>query len=81
VANDRPTDIQPHHLNLTFDAFSSGNPTGTLKVRQTTTMNKTGNSYTGSGDFTYYDLDGNPIPSISGTFPITAKRIVMQAPK
>jgi len=69
------------YLNLTFDGFSTGNPTGTLKVRQTTTMNKSGNSYTGSGDYTYYDLDGNPIPSISGTFTITATRIVVQAPK
>ncbi len=68
------------YLNLTFDAFSSGNPTGTLKVRQTTTLNKSGNSYTGSGDYTYYDLNGNPIPSISGTFTITATRIVVQAP-
>src|SRR5215469_4517189 len=69
------------YLNLTFDAFSSGNPTGTLKVRQTTRIDKSGNSYTGSGDYTYYDLDGNPIPSISGTFTITAKRIVAQAPR
>ena len=69
------------YLNLTFDAFSSGNPTGTLKVRQTTKIDKSGNSYSGSGDYTYYDLDGNPIPSISGTFTITAKRIVVQAPK
>jgi len=69
------------YLNLTFDGFSSGNPTGTLKVRQTTTLSKSGNSYTGAGDFTYYDLDGNPIPSISGTFTITATRIVVQAPQ
>jgi len=69
------------YLNLTFDGFSTGNPTGTLKVRQTTTISKSGNSYTGSGDYTYYDLDGNPIPSISGTFTITARRIVVQAPK
>jgi hypothetical protein len=69
------------YLNLTFDSFSSGNPTGTLKVRQTTVIDKSGNSYTGSGDYTYYDLHGNPIPSISGTFTITAKRIVVQAPK
>jgi hypothetical protein len=69
------------YLNLTFDAFSSGNPTGTLVVRQTTRIDKSGNSYSGSGDYTYYDLDGNPIPSISGTFTITAKRIIVQAPK
>jgi hypothetical protein len=69
------------YINLTFDGFSTGNPTGTLKVRQTTTIAKSGNSYTGSGDYTYYDLNGNPIPSISGTFTITAMRIVVQAPQ
>ena len=69
------------YLNLTFDGFSTGNPTGTLKVRQTTTLNKSGNSYTGSGDYTYYDLDGKPIPTISGTFTITAIRVVVQAPQ
>jgi hypothetical protein len=69
------------YLNLTFDGFSTGNPTGKLKVRQTTKIDKSGNFYTGSGDYTYYDLDGKPIPSISGTFTITATRIVMQAPK
>ncbi|MGB8536839.1 MAG: hypothetical protein WCD57_10530 [Acidobacteriaceae bacterium] len=68
------------YLNLTFDAFSSGKPTGSLKVRQTTKLGKTGNTYTGSGDYTYYDPDGNPIPSISGTFTITATRITVQAP-
>jgi hypothetical protein len=69
------------YLNLTFDSFGSGNPTGTLKVRQTTAIDKSGNSYTGSGDYTYYDLHGNPILSISGTFTITATRIVVEAPK
>lgn len=69
------------YLNLTFDHFSSGNPTGTLKVRQTTVIDRSGNSYTGSGDYTYYDLSGNPIPSISGTFTITATRILVEAPK
>ena len=69
------------YINLTFDGFSSGNPTGTLKVRQTTTISKSGNAYTGSGDYTYYDLNDDPIPSISGTFTITAQRIVVQAPQ
>jgi hypothetical protein len=40
--------------NLTFDAFSSGNPTGSLVVRQTTKIDRSGNSYSGSGDYTYY---------------------------
>jgi len=69
------------YLNLTFDSFSSGTPTGMLKVRQTTTISRTGNSYTGSGDYTYYDLNGDPIPSISGTFTITARRIAVELPK
>ncbi len=68
------------YLNLTFDSFNGGNPTGTLKVRQTTKLGKNGNSYSGSGDYTYYDLKGNPIPSISGTFTITAKRIRVEEP-
>ena len=69
------------YLNLTFDHFYSGNPTGTLKVRQTTVIDPSGNSYTGFGDYTYYDLSGNSIPSISGTFTITAKRILVEVPK
>ena len=69
------------YLNLTFDAFNTGVPTGTLKVRQTTRISKNGNYYTGSGDYTYYDPNGNTIPSISGTFTITATRILVEAPK
>lgn len=68
------------YVNLTFDGFSTGNPTGVLKVRQTATINKAGNSYSGSGDYTYYDLTGKPIPGLSGTFTITATRILVQAP-
>lgn len=64
------------YLNLTYDA--SGNPTGSGKVRQTTTMNKNGTSYSGSGDFFYYDLNGNTVAS--GTFTITATRIMVQKP-
>jgi hypothetical protein len=69
------------YVNLTFDGFSTGNSTGTLKVRQTTTIDKSRNSYTGSGDYTYYDLDGNAIPSISGTFTITAHADCGAGPK
>jgi hypothetical protein len=63
------------YLNLTYDA--SGNPTGSGKVRQA--MNLDGNRYSGSGDFFYYDLNGNVIAS--GTFTITAKKIRVEAPK
>jgi hypothetical protein len=61
--------------NLTYDA--SGNATGSGKVRQTTKMN--GNSYSGSGDFFYYDLNGNVVAS--GAFTITAKRIRVESPQ
>jgi len=63
------------YVNLTYDA--NGNPTGSGKVRQTTTM--AGNSYSGSGDFFYYDLNGNVVAS--GTFTITAKRISVESPE
>jgi len=66
------------YLNLTFDGFSTGTPTGTLKVRQTATIDRTGNSYSGSGDYTYFDLAGNSI--LSGPFTITATRILVEAP-
>ena len=66
------------YLNLTFDKFSTGVPTGTSKVRQTATIDKTGNSYSGSGDFNYFDTGGNLV--FGGTFTITATRILVEAP-
>jgi hypothetical protein len=63
------------YVNLTYD--EKGNPTGSSKVRQTTKL--ADNSYTGSGDYFYSDLDGKVVAS--GTFTITAKRIRVQAPK
>jgi hypothetical protein len=62
------------YVNLTYDA--RGNATGTSKVRQTTKLARTGNSYSGSGDYAYYDLNGNVV--LSGTFTITAKRILAE---
>jgi hypothetical protein len=38
-----------------------------------------GNSYSGSGDYHYYDVNGKVVAS--GTFTITAKRILVHAPK
>ena len=66
------------YANLTFDKFSTGVPTGTSKVRQTATIDKTGNSYSGSGDFNYFDTDGSPV--FGGTFTVTATRILVEAP-
>jgi hypothetical protein len=62
------------YVNLTYDA--SGNPTGYSRVRQNTKLD--GEHYSGSGDFFYYDLNGNVVSS--GTFTITAGRILVQAP-
>jgi hypothetical protein len=36
-----------------------------------------GKTYSGSGDFTYYDLNGKVVAA--GTFTITAQRILVQA--
>jgi len=63
------------YVNLTYDA--SGNPTGSSRVRQTTKLD--GDHYSGSGDYFYYDVNGNVVAS--GAFTITAKRILVQAPK
>jgi hypothetical protein len=65
------------YLNLTYDAF--GNATGTSKVRQIAKIDNQGKMYSGSGDFTYYDLNGAVVAS--GTFTITAQRILVQAPQ
>jgi hypothetical protein len=65
------------YLNLTYD--SSGNATGKSKVRQIAKMDNQGKTYSGSGDFTYYDLDGKVVAA--GTFTITAMRILVQAPQ
>lgn len=67
------------YMNLTYDV--NGNPTGTLKVRQTTRISKDGKAYTGSGDYAYYDTNGGPGAGGSGTFTITATRILVEKPQ
>jgi hypothetical protein len=69
------------HFLLTYDNFTydANGPSGTGKVRQTTIMSKDGNSYTGSGDFFYYNLNGSV--SISGHFTIAAKRVLVEKPE
>jgi hypothetical protein len=62
------------YINLTYDA--SGNPTGSSKVRQVAKLS--GKTYSGSGDYAYYDTNGTVLQS--GTFTITAKRIRVEAP-
>ncbi|MGA8104515.1 MAG: hypothetical protein WB869_20320 [Candidatus Acidiferrales bacterium] len=48
----------PRHPVL---ANTNGNPTGSSKVRQTTKLE--GNCCTGSGDYAYYDVNGNVVLS------------------
>ncbi|MGA8233928.1 MAG: hypothetical protein WB795_20800 [Candidatus Acidiferrales bacterium] len=64
----------PRHPVL---ANTNGNPTGSSKVRQTTKLE--GNCCTGSGDYAYYDVNGNVV--LSGTFTITATPILVEAPQ
>jgi len=65
------------YVNLTYDP--AGNATGSSKVRQIMKLDHQGKNYTGSGDFTYYDLNGKVVAA--GTFTITAQRIMVQAPQ
>ena len=66
------------YLNLTFDAYGTGMPTGTLKIRQRAKFDKVGNTYSGAGDYTYFDTSGNVV--LTGPFTSTATRIQVEAP-
>ena len=64
------------YLNFTFD--STGKAQGKGLVRQTATLSSDKKSYSGSGDFSYFDPAGNVV--LAGTFTVTASRIEVQAP-
>jgi hypothetical protein len=64
------------YLNFTFD--NTGTAQGKTLVRQTATIGADRKSYTGSGDFTYLDPNGEVV--LAGTFTVTATRIEVQAP-
>ena len=70
------SDFLMTYLNFTFD--STGTPQGKGMVRQTATIGKDKKSYSGSGDFSYFDPTGNVV--LAGTFTVTATRIEVQAP-
>lgn len=63
-------------LNFFFDA--KGNPAGTVEVRETETLSKNGKIYTGSGEFTAFNLQGKKTDS--GTFTTQATRITVKLP-
>jgi len=70
------SDFLMTYLNFTFD--STGTAQGKAMVRQAATMGKDKKTYSGSGDFTYFDPTGKVV--LAGTFTVTATRIEVQAP-
>jgi hypothetical protein len=70
------SDFLMSYLNFNFDKH--GTATGKGLVRQTATISADRKTYSGKGDFTYFDPAGNVV--LSGTFTVTARRIEVQAP-
>lgn len=64
------------YMNFTYD--HTGTSTGMSRIRQVATLGSDGRTYSGNGDFAYYDPSGNVV--FSGTFTITATKIQAQAP-
>lgn len=64
------------YFNFSYD--NTGTSQGGSRIRQIATLGADGNSYSGSGDFYYYDTNGNVV--LSGTFTIRATRIPVEAP-
>jgi len=75
-ASTAGSDFLMTYLNFTLD--STGTAQGKGLVRQTATLGKDKKSYSGSGDFSYFDPAGNVV--LAGTFTVTATRIEVQAP-
>ena len=71
---DGPRSFAVTFLAQRFDA--NGNMIGSIKVRESATLNKTGNAYTGSGQFEIRDLQG--ISIASGVATVQATRISVE---
>jgi hypothetical protein len=54
-------DISSDVCNLTISPLTVAETCGSSKVRQTTELAWNGNSYSGSGDYAYYDLNGTVV--------------------
>ena len=63
--------VHRYHLGWTFDA--SSNPSGMFVLTEDNKLARDGNSYKGTFDQKFYDLDGNLVNEISGT--VAAKRV------
>lgn len=61
-------------VNLTFD--STGNPTGTVKVREAATLSQGGDAYSGAGTVDQFDVNGKLITSRS--LETQARRILVE---
>ena len=75
-ASTGASDFLMTYLNFTFD--STGAAQGKALVRQKATIGKDKKSYSGSGDFSYFDPTGKVVLEV--TFTVTATRIEVQAP-
>jgi hypothetical protein len=63
--------VHRYHLGWTFDA--SSNPSGMFVLTEDNKLARDGNTYKGTFDQKFYDLDGNLVNEISGT--VAAKRV------
>jgi len=70
---DRARTFAVTFLAQRFD--SNGNLIGSIKVRESATLDKTGDAYTGSGKFEIRDLQGNPLASGVSTVQATRIRV------
>jgi len=73
-SGDGPRSFAVTFLAQRFDA--NGNMIGTIKVRESATLNNTGDAYSGSGKFEIRDLQG--IPIASGVATVQATRIKVE---
>jgi hypothetical protein len=65
------------YMNVTYD--HTGTSTGMSRIRQVATSGSDGRTYSGNGDFAYYDPSGNVV--LSGTFTITATKFRHRPPQ
>ena len=65
--------FQLHHVGWNFDI--NGNSLGSFTLDETNTVDRHGQTYTGTFDLKFYDVDGNLVGEVTGTQ--TATRITV----
>lgn len=73
----RSDTVKIYHVAWTFDP-ASGAPTGSALLTETNTLNKDGNSFTGTFAIQFYDANGDKLIKITGT--TAATRISFSLP-